>query len=91
MKNVALPLVVASAIHSVGLAAPTSQEESFGKRLENGLGRTPALGYNNWVAEPPQLNTIQVLLNVVTRTMEGVRMPLQMQLSKSQILWCHWD
>jgi alpha-galactosidase len=51
MKNVALPLVVASAIHSVSLAAPTGQEESFDKRLENGLGRTPALGYNNWVAE----------------------------------------
>jgi alpha-galactosidase len=39
---------VASAIHSVSLAAPTGQEESFDKRLENGLGRTPALGYNNW-------------------------------------------
>jgi hypothetical protein len=39
MKNIASSLV----------AAPAGQDESMSKRLENGLGRTPALGYNNWV------------------------------------------
>ena len=46
MKNLASSLFVASAVQSVALAAPA---EAFDKRLENGLGRTPALGYNNWV------------------------------------------
>lgn len=49
MKSITLPLLVAAAIHDVGSAAPTSQDELLDKRLENGLGRTPALGYNNWV------------------------------------------
>jgi hypothetical protein len=49
MKNIASSLIVASAVHSVALAAPAGQDESMSKRLENGLGRTPALGYNNWV------------------------------------------
>jgi alpha-galactosidase len=48
MKTVS-PLIAASAVLSVALAAPAGQDESLGKRLENGLGRTPALGYNNWV------------------------------------------
>jgi alpha-galactosidase len=49
MKNIASSLFVASAVQSVALAAPAIQDESLTKRLENGLGRTPALGYNNWV------------------------------------------
>ena len=51
MKSITLPLLVAAAIHDVGSAAPTSQDEMLDKRLENGLGRTPALGYNNWVCD----------------------------------------
>ena len=49
MKNIASSLIVASAVQSVALAAPAGQDELLSKRLENGLGRTPALGYNNWV------------------------------------------
>lgn len=49
MKNIASSLFVASAVQSVALAAPAGQDEALNKRLENGLGRTPALGYNNWV------------------------------------------
>ena len=52
MKSITLPLLVAAAIHDVGSTAPTSQDEFIDKRLENGLGRTPALGYNNWVCDP---------------------------------------
>jgi alpha-galactosidase len=48
MKNIASSLLVASAVQNFGLAAPAGQGESLTKRLENGLGRTPALGYNNW-------------------------------------------
>jgi alpha-galactosidase len=50
MKNIASSLIVASAVQSVVLAAPAGQDEPLTKRLENGLGRTPALGYNNWVS-----------------------------------------
>lgn len=49
MKNIAIPLFVASAICHVGSAVPLGLDDSVSKRLENGLGRTPALGYNNWV------------------------------------------
>jgi alpha-galactosidase len=49
MKNIAPSLFVASVVQSVALAAPAGQDEMLDKRLENGLGRTPALGYNNWV------------------------------------------
>jgi hypothetical protein len=49
MKNIASSLFVATAVQSVALAAPAGQDEPMSKRLENGLGRTPALGYNNWV------------------------------------------
>jgi alpha-galactosidase len=52
MKSITFPLLVVAAIHDVGSAAPTSQDEFIDKRLENGLGRTPALGYNNWVCDP---------------------------------------
>jgi alpha-galactosidase len=45
----ASPLIAAAAVLNVALAAPAGQDEPLGKRLENGLGRTPALGYNNWV------------------------------------------
>jgi alpha-galactosidase len=51
MKSITFPLLVVAAIHDVGSAAPTSQDEFIDKRLENGLGRTPALGYNNWVCD----------------------------------------
>jgi alpha-galactosidase len=50
MKTIASSIIVASAVQSVALAAPAGQDELFSKRLENGLGRTPALGYNNWVS-----------------------------------------
>jgi alpha-galactosidase len=43
-------LIAAAAVLSVALAAPAGQDEPLGKRLDNGLGRTPALGYNNWVS-----------------------------------------
>jgi hypothetical protein len=89
MKNVAIPFVVASAIHSVSLAAPTGQEESFDKRLENGLGRTPALGYNNWVAKSFSNRHPLMTLIIVTRTTEVARTLLQMRLSKSQIFLYH--
>ncbi|KAF2682609.1 glycoside hydrolase family 27 protein [Lentithecium fluviatile CBS 122367] len=40
----ALSLLVICAFQHTSLAAPSA----LTKRLENGLGRTPALGYNNW-------------------------------------------
>jgi alpha-galactosidase len=46
MKNLALSLCVVS---TTVLAAPTVLDTPLTKRLDNGLGRTPALGYNNWV------------------------------------------
>lgn len=49
MKNIALYTFLTSAFHDVGVAMPTDQDGFLMKRLENGLGRTPALGYNNWV------------------------------------------
>jgi hypothetical protein len=49
MKSITTSLLAASAIQSAVLAAPAGQDEPLTKRLENGLGRTPALGYNNWV------------------------------------------
>jgi hypothetical protein len=52
MKNIASTIVVASAVHGIALAAPAGLDDSLDKRLENGLGRTPALGYNNWVGAP---------------------------------------
>jgi len=52
MKNIASSIIVASAVHGIALAAPAGQDDSLDKRLENGLGRTPALGYNNWVGAP---------------------------------------
>jgi alpha-galactosidase len=51
MKSITSSLFVASAIQSVVHAAPAGQDESLAKRLENGLGKTPALGYNNWVSK----------------------------------------
>ena len=47
MKTFAPTLLFASAV----IAAPTTgqEEASLTKRLNNGLGKTPALGYNNWV------------------------------------------
>lgn len=48
MKTITTSVLVASA--SVAIAAPAGQEAPLDKRLENGLGRTPALGYNNWVS-----------------------------------------
>lgn len=64
MKTITYPLIVAS----VALAAPTSSNDDvLDKRLENGLGRTPALGYNNWVRSTlptlPQLPISQVYHN----------------------------
>jgi alpha-galactosidase len=57
MKSLTLSLVAASAIQNVALAAPAKQDESnLMPRLDNGLGLTPALGYNNWVSIcPPSL------------------------------------
>jgi alpha-galactosidase len=49
MKNVASSLFVASALQTITFAAPAGQDEPLEKRLDNGLGKTPALGYNNWV------------------------------------------
>jgi alpha-galactosidase len=50
MKSITTSLFAASAIQSIVLAAPAGQDDPLAKRLENGLGRTPALGYNNWVS-----------------------------------------
>jgi hypothetical protein len=86
MKNVASSLIVASAIQSVALAAPAGQDESLSKRLENGLGRTPALGYNNWVSIALPYITLEVKwLSYIPRTMEAAHTPPQTQLSKSLI------
>ena len=46
MKNLALSFCTVSA---AVLAAPAAFDEPLTKRLDNGLGKTPALGYNNWV------------------------------------------
>jgi len=41
------------ALVAVAGAAPTTSEDSqFEKRLNNGLGKTPALGWNGWVCAP---------------------------------------
>jgi hypothetical protein len=70
MKNAAFPLLVASAIQNVGLAAPAGLDEPMTRRLENGLGRTPALGYNNWVLILFEW-IIASLTNRTIRTMEA--------------------
>jgi alpha-galactosidase len=49
MKSISLSLLAASALQNGVFAAPTMSDESLSKRLNNGLGKTPALGYNNWV------------------------------------------
>jgi hypothetical protein len=86
MKNIASSLIVASAVQSVAFAAPAGQDESLTKRLENGLGRTPALGYNNWVNIALAEITIQgKSLSHISRTMEAVHTPPRTQLSKSLI------
>lgn len=87
MKTAAFPLIVATA-----LAAPTFQEEGMEKRLENGLGRTPALGYNNWVCALIHFK-IRITLNISTdqtfpfRTTVVAPTPPLMQPSKSPIYW----
>jgi hypothetical protein len=79
MKNIASSIFVASAVQSVALAAPAFQDESMTKRLENGLGRTPALGYNNWVTTLCWSCLILLKsLTAMNRTMEVVHTPPQM-------------
>lgn len=43
-------LLVIPALGNFALAAPTTEAELLEKRLDNGLGRTPALGWNSWNA-----------------------------------------
>lgn len=42
------------ALPALGLAAPGAELD---KRLENGLGRTPAMGWNSWVYNPHSADT----------------------------------
>jgi hypothetical protein len=72
MKNIVSTLFVATAAQSVALAAPAGQDEPMSKRLENGLGRTPALGYNNWVR--PCIASSIISVGLLTRSSEQRRL-----------------
>jgi hypothetical protein len=88
MKSITTSLFAASAIQSVVLAAPAGQDEPLTKRLENGLGRTPALGYNNWVSNVvTESDVTGIVANRNARTMEAAPMLQRMRLSKSPISW----
>lgn len=71
MKSITISILVASAIQGGGLAAPTVSEELLTKRLDNGLGKTPALGYNNWVYYVRSLDASNLAANLDLRTMEA--------------------
>jgi hypothetical protein len=90
MKNIASTIFVATAVQNVALAAPAVQGEHVTKRLENGLGRTPELGYNNWVSACDRRGLMVArLLIYISRTMAAAHMLLQIQLSRLLISWSH--
>jgi hypothetical protein len=78
------------ALPALGMAMPSGAE----KRLENGLGRTPALGWNSWVSN--SLHTWRGIFKLTMyRTPADVRLRTPTQLQNSQIyslplVWKMW-